>query len=89
MTDRIEYEMTDEDWEFMLDAMKPQPLIMLQCGPTPSPQQRANEAWWELGRKRGFDGGTARPCPGKGPRFFTAVPVSAPEGTEVFGGVMQ
>ena len=86
---RIEYEMTEEEFQEMLEAMKPQPQLLIQLGPRPSEQQLTNEAWWRLGRKRGFDGGTARPVPGKGPRFFTAVPVSAPPGTSVFGGVMQ
>ena len=89
MTERREYEMNDAQWEMMLAAMKPTPLILLQCGPSPSPQQRANEAWWKLGKEMGFDGGTAQPSPGKGPRFFTAVPTDAPEGTSIFGGVMQ
>ena len=89
MTERREYEMSDEDFKEMLEAMKPQPLIMSHCGPTPSPQQLANEAWWKLGRKMGFDGGTARPSPGKGPRFFTAVPDSAPEGAQTINGAMQ
>lgn len=87
--ERREYEMNDEQFAKMCEAMKPQALIMLQCGPSPSPQQRANEAWWKLGKEMGFDGGTALPSPGKGPRFFTAIPSDAPEGTTIFGGVMQ
>jgi len=66
--------MTEEDMQTLLDAMKPVPMIMLQCGTPPSQQENANRAWANLGRKMGFDGDTVQPVRGKGSRFFTAVP---------------
>ena len=72
MTDRTEFEMTDDDLAKLMDAMKPVPLIMLQCGTRASPQERANAAWAELGRKMGFNPMTVKPPSGKGPKFFTA-----------------
>lgn len=73
MYPRTNYEMTPEDLEKILDACKPVPMIMLQCGPGRSPQERANDAWQELGSRMGFDHMTVQPT-GKGDRFFTAVP---------------
>lgn len=74
MYPRTEYEMTKEDMETLMEAMKSVPMIMLQCGNPPSQQENANRAWAELGRKMGFDGDTVRPINGKGDRFFSAVP---------------
>ena len=66
--------MSQEDLDQLLDAMKPVPLIMLQCGTPRSIQERANDAWAQLGKEFGFDSITVRPVQGKGQRFFTAVP---------------
>lgn len=74
MYPRTEYEMTQEDLDTLMQAMKPVPMIMLQCGSPPSQQENANSAWAALGRKMGFDSDTVRPVNGKGTRFFTAVP---------------
>lgn len=74
MYPRTEYEMTQDDLNALLDAMKPVPMIMLQCGKPPSQQKNANRAWETLGKKMGFDSYTVRPASGKGDRFFTAVP---------------
>ena len=63
--------MTPTDLEKILDACKPVPMIMLQCGPGRSPQERANDAWAELGSRMGFDHMTVQPT-GNGDRFFTA-----------------
>ena len=65
--------MTPADLEKILDACKPVPMIMLQCGPGRSAQERANDAWAELGSRMGFDHMTVQPT-GNGDRFFTAVP---------------
>lgn len=73
MTQRREYEMSQEDLDILLEAMKPVPLIMLQCGTPPSQQERANAAWKALGDKMGFEHMSVKPN-GKGDRFFTAVP---------------
>ena len=77
MTDRKEYEMSKKQLDKLLDACKPTPVMYLSGG-TPvarSAQQRANDAWDDLGREMGFIGSTARPVNGKGQRFFTAIPV--------------
>lgn len=73
MSDRIEYEMTEADLTKLLDACRPVPLIMLQCGMPKSQQEMANDAWADLGRRMGFQHMTVRPT-GKGDRSFTAVP---------------
>lgn len=75
---RKTYEMTTEQLETLLESMKPVPQIMLQCGPTPSVQERANFAWKLLGEKMGFDYMTVLPT-GRGDRFFSAEPLAAHE----------
>ena len=70
---RIAYEMTEKDYEQLLAACKPVPMIMLQCGTPPSPQQNANRAWRNLGEKMGFDYMSVRPSSDNNPRKFTAV----------------
>ena len=74
MYPRTEYEMTEEDFNTLMEAMKPVPMIMIQCGNPPSQQENANRAWAALGAKMGFDSETVQPTSGKGQRFFTAVP---------------
>lgn len=66
-----EFEMTQTDLDKLFEAMKPVPMIMLQCGEPRSQQERANTAWCSLGDRMGFDGMTVKPC-GKGDLFFTA-----------------
>ena len=70
---RTNYEMTPDDLEGILDACSSVPMIMLQCGPTRNAQERANDAWAELGKRMGFDPMTVLPTD-RGDRFFTAVP---------------
>ena len=79
MYPRVNYEMTEEDLQELLDSCKPVPMIMLQCGPPSSPQDNANRAWAQLGKRMGFDYMTVQPIPGKGTRFFTAVPSETEE----------
>lgn len=68
------FEMTTEQHEKLLDACEPIPMIMLQCGPPPSPQERANAAWRALGNELGFDHMTVRPVHGRPETVFEAVP---------------
>lgn len=72
---RKEFEMTEEQRNKLLDAMKPVPYMVIG-GVEPRSlqdlQDRANDAWDELGREMGFVGSTAQAVPGKGERFFTA-----------------
>lgn len=74
---RREFEMTPDDLKRLLDACRPVPMIMLQCGEPPSPQEGANRAWCELGKRMGFDGMTVEPS-SKGDRFFTAISTAEP-----------
>jgi hypothetical protein len=74
MYPRSNYEMTEEDLKELLAACKPTPVILIGNYSPPSPQENANRAWKTLGIKMGFDYQTVRPVPGKGQRFFTAVP---------------
>ena len=68
---RKNYTMTTEQYEALLEACRPVPMIMLQCGTPSSPQENANAAWQRLGKEMGFVWDTVRPS-GTGPKFFTA-----------------
>jgi len=81
MYQRINYEMTKEDFEKILDACKPVPCMLIGGFAPASPQENANRAWAELGERMGFDSSTVQPAPGDG-RFFTAVPSETPEQKE-------
>jgi hypothetical protein len=67
----VTFEMTQDDLDELLSHMAPVAMIMLQCGPQRSPQEKANDAWKRLGAKMGFNHMTVKPS-GKGDRFFTA-----------------
>ena len=69
---RREYEMTEEQEKRLLEACRPVPLIMLQCGMPRSPQENANAAWERLGLELGFFHMSVKPIVGKSGRFFTA-----------------
>ena len=71
---RTNFEMTEDDLADLLKAMRPVPMIALQCGTPRSVQENANAAWAGLGKKMGFDPMTVQPT-GQGDRFFTAVAV--------------
>ncbi len=71
----MHYEMTQAQLDKILEACRSVPLIALQCGMPRSPQERANDAWEELGNEMGFDHMTVAPT-GRGDRFFTATPKS-------------
>ncbi len=80
MTYRQQYELTSEQFDKLIEACRSVPLIMLQCGMPPSPQENANRAWCALGDELGFDGMTVEPS-SKGQRFFTAIARSPQEST--------
>lgn len=69
---RYEYEMSAEQYATIIEACKPVPMIMLQCGTPTSRQENANRAWCALGDEMGFDGMTVEPSR-DGERFFTAI----------------
>lgn len=78
MTERREYEVSPEDWDAILAACRPVPYLVMNGVATSSPQERANAAWRDLGRRMGFDGMTAEAAP-RGGRWITAIP-SEPAG---------
>lgn len=69
-----EFEMSQQDLEELYEACKAVPLIALNCGIPPTPQEMANKAWEKLGIKMGFDYMSVKPS-NKGDRFFTAIPM--------------
>ena len=71
--ERKDYEMTQADLDKIMDACKPVPYMVFGGIPPRSPQENANDAWAELGRRMGFDHMTVQPT-GRGDRFFSAVP---------------
>lgn len=70
---RRDYEMTEEQLQKLLDAMKPVPYMVIGGTVPRSQQDNANAAWEALGDEMGFDGMSVRPN-GKGDRFFSAIP---------------
>ena len=73
---RLRFEMTEEQYEKLLEASKPTPLMYLSGGRpmSPSPQENANRAWRKLGKELGFDWRTVEPVEGESDRVFTAEP---------------
>ena len=69
--------MSQAQFDTILKACQPVPLIAIQCGIPKSPQERANNAWAALGAVMGFDYMTVRPIGRGGDRFFTADPKAA------------
>jgi len=67
------YTMTQAQYDKLLEAMKPVPLIMLQVGMPTSQQENANRAWAALGDEMGFEPMSVRPH-GRDERQFTAIP---------------
>ena len=74
MSEKKEYEMTQEDLDKLLEACRPVRYMVVGGRPPRSPQENANAAWEDLGRKMGFDSRTVVPN-GKGQRFFSAVSI--------------
>lgn len=72
MSERKEFELTTAQFDKLIEACRPVPLIALQCGMPPSPQENANRAWCALGEELGFDGMSVE-ASSKGPKFFTAL----------------
>jgi len=70
-----EFCLTEEQFKELIEACKPIPLIALNCGMPPSPQEMANAAWKRWGDEMGFDYMTVEPCTGMGPRYFMAEPI--------------
>lgn len=74
MYPRTNYEMTQEDCDALLAAMKSVPYMVIGGHAPRSQQENANAAWDALGKKMGFDYMTVQPIDGKGMLFFSAIP---------------
>lgn len=70
----MKYEMTQEQFDKLLDSSKPVPYMVFGGREPTSPQENANRAWAALGEEMGFQPITVRPY-GNDPKFFTANPV--------------
>lgn len=71
---RREYEMTQADFDRIIEACRAVPAIALQCGAPRSQQENANAAWRELGERMGFDYLSVRPDSQGRNLFFTSEP---------------
>jgi len=71
----MKYELTDAQYERLMDASKPVAMIALQCGTPSSPRENANRVWQEVAREHGVRFDTIGPCYGLGPKFFDALPL--------------
>jgi len=67
-----EFELSQADWEYILDACKPVPYMVFGGIPPESPQARANRAWETIGHKIGFKYMSVQPDTRGRDRFFTA-----------------
>ena len=74
ITERREYEMSEEQYQRMLEVGRPGPYLVAGGMPPPSRQEAVNDAWLALGVELECFGSTAEPIPGKGDRFFSATP---------------
>lgn len=68
-----DFEMTEADLQKLMDASKPVTYMVFGGRAPSSPQENANAAWAELGRRMGFDPMSVE-SNGKGDRFFRATP---------------
>lgn len=73
MNPRVDYEMSQDALDLILEACKPVVCMKIGNSMPSSPQENADRAWAALGKEMGFDSTTVRPSD-KGDRFFTAVP---------------
>jgi len=69
-----EYEMTEDDFEVLMNASKPVPWFAPGGVWPRTPEENATSAWALLGKKMGFDHYTVEPVPGKSQHFFLATP---------------
>lgn len=73
MSERKEFEMTEDEHATLLEACRPMPYMVFGGMEPPTTQEMANHAWESLGRSRGFEWRTVEAVPGKSNYFFTAV----------------
>lgn len=75
---RKEFELTQEQYNRLIEACRPVPYLVFGGIAPRSPQENANAAWCSLGREMGFDGMTVTPVHGKPQTVFEAEVVAAP-----------
>lgn len=83
MYPRTNYEMTEEDYQKLMEACNPVPYMIIGGSGPRSPQENANTAWKVLGEKMGFDHMSVRPVGNKGRRYFTAIPTETAAQKEI------
>lgn len=69
---RKEYELTERQFNLIMEASKPIPMVAIQAGLPMSQQERANRVWSVIAREVGCDMWTVKPIPEKGERWFSA-----------------
>jgi len=72
MNNRKQYTMTQDQYDNLIKACQPVPMIALQGSTPRSPQENANTAWKILGNELGFDFMSVEP--GYTKLEFSAVP---------------
>lgn len=70
-----EYQMTEVQYQKIMDACRPVPYMVIGGMEPRSPQENANDAWMALATELGFIWDTVRPIPGKSSYFFSAEPM--------------
>jgi hypothetical protein len=75
MSERKEYELTQERYDRLLKACQSVPYMVIGGVEPASPQENANRAWEALGLEMGFLGRTVEPS-SRGKMFFTAEPAT-------------
>ena len=65
-----EFEMTQEQFDEIIDACKTVPMIMIQRGNTRTKQENANDAWERLGKVMGFNHMSVKPSGSDLKKFF-------------------
>lgn len=69
------YRLTDEQYSLVMEASKPVPLILLQCGTPSSTQQNVNVAWQRVAKEHGCKWDTIAPALDGDPHNFLAEPL--------------
>lgn len=67
-----EFKLLQEDIDYILSKCKSSPMIALNVSNPKSAQEKANDAWCEIGKKYGFDGMSVEPVAGKSNLFIIA-----------------
>lgn len=73
-SERLQFEMSEQQFQKLLAAMQPVPYMLGTGGVPPrSVQENANDAWKALGDELGFVWSTVQPVPGASQRVFSAI----------------